>query len=202
MTFTLPELSFATDALEPFMDKETVEIHHGKHHAGYTTKLNAALEAEGLSEVNLEQEVFPQISNMPRAIQTNAGQFWNHSFFWESLAPIGQEPSEMVMNALTASFGGYDEFVAEFTKHASTVFGSGWAWLCKKQDGSLMVMSTLNHENPLMENEVIEYGNLTPLLVIDVWEHAYYLKYQNRRPEFIAAFLQIVNWEKVAERMA
>ena len=201
MTFTLPELSFATDALEPFMDKETVEIHHGKHHAGYTTKLNAALEEAGLTEVNLATEVFPQISNMPRAIQTNSGQFWNHSFFWEGLAPAGQEPAGGVADALTASFGGYDEFVAEFTKHASTVFGSGWAWLCKKQDGSLVVTSTLNHENPLMEGMDKEHGPLIPLLVIDVWEHAYYLKYQNRRPEFIAAFLQIVNWEKVAERM-
>lgn len=202
MTFTLPELGFAIDALEPFMDKETVEIHHGKHHAGYTTKLNNALEEAGLTEVDLAKEVFPQISNMPRAIQTNAGQFWNHSFFWESLAPTGQEVSGELLDAMTASFGGYDGFVEEFTKHASTVFGSGWAWLCKKQDGSLIVTSTLNHENPLMEAQVADHGSVTPLLVIDVWEHAYYLKYQNRRPEFIAAFLQIVNWEKVAERMA
>jgi len=201
MTFTLPELGFATDALEPFMDKETVEIHHGKHHAGYTTKLNNALETAGLTEVNLATEVFPQISNMPRAIQTNAGQFWNHSFFWESLAPTGQEVSAEVLDAMTAAFGGYDGFVEEFSKHASTVFGSGWAWLCKKQDGSLIVTSTLNHENPLMESQVTEHGPVTPLLVIDVWEHAYYLKYQNRRPEFIAAFLEIVNWEKVSERM-
>ncbi len=201
MTFTLPELAFATDALEPFMDKETVEIHHGKHHAGYTTKLNAALEESGLTEVTLETEVFPQISNMPRAIQTNAGQFWNHSFFWEGLAVTGQEPTGAVADALTASFGGYDGFVEEFTKYASTVFGSGWAWICKKQDGSLVVTSTVNHENPLMGGVNDEHGPLTPLLVIDVWEHAYYLKYQNRRPEFIAAFLQIVNWEKVTERM-
>jgi len=201
MTFTLPELHFATDALEPFMDKETVEIHHGKHHAGYTTKLNAAMEESGLQEANLETEIFPQITNMPQGIKTNAGQFWNHSFFWESLAPAGQEPAAEVMSALAASFGGYEEFVQEFTKHASTVFGSGWAWLCKKQDGSLVVVSTLNHENPLMDSFSSDHGPLKPLLVIDVWEHAYYLKYQNRRPEFIAAFLQIVNWEKVAERM-
>lgn len=201
MTFTLPELQFATDALEPFMDKKTVEIHHGKHHAGYTTKLNTALEETGLSEVNLETEIFPQVSNMSRAITINSGQFWNHSFFWESLAPAGQEPSGRVRDALTSSFGGYDEFVAEFTKAASSVFGSGWAWLCQKQDGALVVLESLNHENPLMEHMVIEHGQVTPLLVIDVWEHAYYLKYQNRRPEFIAAFLQIVNWEQVEKRM-
>jgi len=201
MTFTLPDLPFETDALEPFMDKETVEIHHTKHHAGYTTKLNAALEAEGINDVNLETEIFPQIMQMPRAIQTNAGQFWNHSFFWESLAPTGQEPSESVMNKLTESFGGYDGFVSEFTEKAGGVFGSGWAWLCKKQDGSLCVVQTLNHLNPLMDSFTKEHGVMTPLLVIDVWEHAYYLKYQNRRPEFIAAFLKIVNWEKVEQRL-
>lgn len=202
MTFALPELDFKADALEPFMDQQTVEIHHGKHHAGYTAKMNAALEEAGLTEVNLETEVFPQVSNMPKAIAINAGQYWNHSFFWKSLAPTGQEASEKVSQALTASFGGYDGFVSEFTKAASSVFGSGWAWLCQRQDGSLTIVETFNHENPLMENIAAEHGQVTPLLVIDVWEHAYYLKYQNRRPEFIEAFLQIVDWEEVERRMS
>ncbi len=200
MTFKLPILPFSTDALEPFMNQQTVEIHHGKHHAGYTTKLNKQIESEGLGELDLETDVFPKTDIFPKGIIINGGQYWNHSFFWDSIAPAGQAPSEKVMTAINDSFGGFDAFKEAFTKEASSVFGSGWTWLCQKKDGSLTLVNTLNHENPLMDS--VDSDDVTPLLVIDVWEHAYYLKYQNRRPEFIAAFMEIINWEKVEERMA
>lgn len=201
MTFVLPELHFAPDSLEPFMDKETVEIHHGKHHKAYTDKLNAACDELGLSEISLTGELFPMTGNFSAPVVINAGQYWNHNFFWNSLAPQGSMPSPAVLDAITASYGSFDTFKDEFTKCALGVFGSGWAWLCKRDDGTLTMVPTLNHENPLMDTVSKEHGKVIPLLVIDVWEHAYYLKYQNRRPEFVEAFIHIINWEKVEERM-
>lgn len=201
MKFELPQLAYATDALEPFMDKQTVEIHYGKHHAAYTEKLNMMCKDEGLTELNLVTELFPMAGNFPKGIVINGGQFWNHSFFWNSLAPEGQEPGAAVAQAINDSYGSFENFKSEFTKAALGVFGSGWAWLCKRDDGSLAIVPTFNHENPHMDTVVAEHGRVTPLLVIDVWEHAYYLKYQNRRNEFIEAFFNIVNWEKVEERI-
>ena len=181
------------------MDQKTVEVHHGKHHQGYTDKLNKALEDLGTTEVSLENEVFPQIDNFPRAVRINGGQYWNHNFFWESVAPAGQNPGSQTMAAIDKDFGGMDGFKQAFTEAATGVFGSGWAWLCMNADNELEIIGTHNEDNPLMKGIAPE--GTRPLLVIDVWEHAYYLKYQNRRAEFIDAFFNIINWEKVEERL-
>lgn len=198
--FTLPTLPYNVDALEPFIDKQTMEIHHGKHHAAYINNLNKALEGnkdwEGKS---IEQIMAMLDEKSPAAIRNNGGGHFNHSFFWEILSPkTEQKPSEKLMKAINQSFGDFDSFKAAFEKAALTRFGSGWAWLCVGADKKLFISSTPNQDNPLMKNLVKEIG--VPILGIDVWEHAYYLKYQNKRNEYIASFFKIINWELVSKK--
>ena len=194
--FTLPALDYAYDALEPHIDARTMEIHHSKHHAGYTSKFNAALEQGGLQNASI-QELFQKVSRQSEVIRNNGGGFYNHKVFWKCLSPSGGGPAGGdVGKAIEKSFGSFDKFRDLFSKAAATRFGSGWAWLVKTKDG-LAVTSTPNQDNPLMD--VAEQQGY-PLLGIDVWEHAYYLKYQNRRADYIAAFWNVVNWDYVNER--
>jgi Fe-Mn family superoxide dismutase len=194
--FTLPKLDYAYDALEPYIDAMTMEIHYSKHHAGYTSKFNAALETAGLKDVSIK-ELFKKISSQPAAIRNNGGGFYNHKVFWNCLSPKGGGVATGdVGKAIEKSFGSFDKFKDQFSKAAGTRFGSGWAWLVKT-DGGLVVTSTPNQDNPLMD---VADGQGYPLLAIDVWEHAYYLKYQNRRGDYISAFWNVVNWDYVNER--
>jgi len=201
MAFTLPDLPYAKDALEPYIDAQTMEIHHGKHHNGYVTKLNAALEGQAdLADKSLEQ-LCAEITSIPESVRTavrnNGGGHYNHSLFWQIMAPnAGGEPSGAVGDAITSDLGGYDKFKETFASTAAGRFGSGWAWLCFN-DGKLCVCSTPNQDNPLMKGLVECPG--TPILGLDVWEHAYYLKYQNKRPDYIEAFFNVINWAKVDE---
>ncbi len=196
MAFTLPDLPYAHDALEPHIDTRTMEIHHGKHHAGYTNKLNAALEGTDDAGKSIEELLASPAINSP-AIRNNGGGYYNHSLFWQVMSPNGGgEPSGALADAINAAFGSFDGFKDAFSKAAATRFGSGWAWLVKHEDGSVGVTSTPNQDNPLMTVSP-EMG--TPILGLDVWEHAYYLNYQNRRPDYISAFFNVVNWDKVAE---
>lgn len=199
MAFELPQLPYAYDALEPHIDKQTMEIHHTKHHQAYTTNLNNAIQGTELENKSIE-EILQHISTAPVAVRNNGGGFYNHNLFWEILrANGGGEPTGAVGEAITSSFGSYEKFKDEFTKAATTRFGSGWAWLCKMDGGALQICSTPNQDNPLMD--VSECKGF-PILGLDVWEHAYYLKYQNRRPEYIASFFNIINWEEVNRRFA
>ena len=199
MAFELPQLPYAYDALEPHIDKQTMEIHHTKHHQAYTTNLNNAIQGTDLENKSIE-EILQSISSAPAAVRNNGGGYYNHNLFWEILAPNGGgEPSGAVGEAITSSFGSYEKFKEEFTKAATTRFGSGWAWLCKMEGGALQICSTANQDNPLMD--VSECQGF-PILGLDVWEHAYYLKYQNRRPEYIASFFNLINWEEVNRRFA
>ena len=199
MAFELPQLPYAYDALEPHIDKQTMEIHHTKHHQAYTTNLNNAIQGTDLENKSIE-EILQSISSAPAAVRNNGGGYYNHNLFWEVLAPNGGgEPSGAVGEAITSSFGSYEKFKEEFTKAATTRFGSGWAWLCKMEGGALQICSTANQDNPLMD--VSECQGF-PILGLDVWEHAYYLKYQNRRPEYIASFFNLINWEEVNRRFA
>ena len=199
MAFELPQLPYAYDALEPHIDKQTMEIHHTKHHQAYTTNLNNAIQGTDLENKSIE-EILQSISTAPAAVRNNGGGYYNHNLFWEILAPNGGgEPSGAVGEAITSSFGSYEKFKEEFTKAATTRFGSGWAWLCKMEGGALQICSTANQDNPLMD--VSECQGF-PILGLDVWEHAYYLKYQNRRPEYIASFFNLINWEEVNRRFA
>jgi Fe-Mn family superoxide dismutase len=196
MSFTLPELPYAYDALEPHIDAQTMEIHHSKHHNGYTTKLNAAIEGTDFAGKSIG-EILKSCKNTP-AVRNNGGGFWNHSLFWEVMGPNGGgQPGGELGDAINSAFGSFDAFKEEFSKAAATRFGSGWAWLCVN-GGKLEVCSTANQDNPLME----EGCGGTPILGLDVWEHAYYLKYQNRRPDYINAFFNVINWDKVAENYA
>ena len=196
MAFTLPDLPYAHDALEPHIDARTMQIHHGKHHAGYTNKLNAALEGTDDAGKSIEELLSSPAINSP-AIRNNGGGFYNHSLFWQVMSPDGGgEPSGALADAINTAFGSFDGFKDAFAKAAATRFGSGWAWLVKHDDGSVAVTSTPNQDNPLMTVSP-EMG--TPILGLDVWEHAYYLNYQNRRPDYISAFFNVVNWDKVAE---
>ncbi|BCU82804.1 superoxide dismutase [Polycladomyces abyssicola] len=194
----LPALPYAHDALEPYIDAQTMEIHHGRHHATYVNNLNAALEGHtALAEKSIE-DLLRNIDQVPESIRTavrnNGGGHANHSLFWQIMSPNGGgEPSGELANAINQAFGSFDRFKEEFTKAATTRFGSGWAWLVVKKDGSLAVTSTPNQDSPLMDGD-------TPILGLDVWEHAYYLKYQNKRPEYIKAFWNVVNWDEVAKR--
>jgi Fe-Mn family superoxide dismutase len=194
----LPALPYAHDALEPYIDAQTMEIHHGRHHATYVNNLNAALESHtALAEKSIE-DLLRNIDQVPESIRTavrnNGGGHANHSLFWQIMSPNGGgEPSGELANAINQAFGSFDRFKEEFTKAATTRFGSGWAWLVVKKDGSLAVTSTPNQDSPLMDGD-------TPILGLDVWEHAYYLKYQNKRPEYIKAFWNVVNWDEVAKR--
>lgn len=198
MAFELPALPYASDALEPHFDKMTMEIHHGKHHAAYTSKLNAAIEGTALEDATIE-DILKQVATAGAGVQNNGGGFYNHCLFWEILSPNGGgEPTGELAEAITAAFGSFEELKTKFNDAAATRFGSGWAWLCVK-NGKLEVCSTANQDNPLMPGVGCE-GQ--PILGLDVWEHAYYLNYQNRRPDYINAFWNIVNWEKVAEKFA
>lgn len=197
MAFTLPNLPYAHNALEPHIDAKTMEIHHGKHHAGYTNNLNAAIQGTDLENKSIEELI---ASPANAAIRNNGGGFYNHSLFWETMSPNGGgTPSGALAAAIDAAFGSFEGFKDAFSKAAATRFGSGWAWLIKKDDGSVAVTSTPNQDNPLMD--VAEQKG-TPLLGLDVWEHAYYLNYQNRRPDYISAFFNVINWAKVSELYA
>jgi Fe-Mn family superoxide dismutase len=196
MAFTLPPLPYAHDALEPHIDAQTMQIHHGKHHQAYVDNLNKAI-AGGEHENKSLEELVKNAGSISPAVRNNGGGHWNHTFFWEILAAnAGGQPSGKVADAIKQTFGSFDTFKEKFNAAATTRFGSGWAWLIVK-DGKLEVSSTPNQDNPLMD--VAEVKG-TPVLGCDVWEHAYYLKYQNRRPEYLAAFWNVVNWDKVNER--
>jgi len=198
MSFQLPDLSYDYSALEPHIDARTMEIHHSKHHAGYTNNLNNALDGSGLEGKSIE-EILAGVSGASAAIRNNGGGFYNHKLYWSVMGPnAGGRPEGALLEAINRDFGSYDEFQKQFSSAAATRFGSGWAWLLKKEDGKLAVSSTPNQDNPLMD--VAEVKG-TPILGIDVWEHAYYLKYQNRRPEYIEAFWNVINWEAVAKNL-
>ena len=201
MAFTLPDLPYAYDALEPHIDARTMEIHHTKHHAGYTSKLNAAVEGTALEKMKIE-DILANISKHSTAVRNNGGGYWNHKLFWEVMSPNGGgQPSERmnIHKAITRDFGSFDKFKEEFSNAAATRFGSGWAWLCVDKKDKLFVTSTANQDNPLMD---IADKKGTPILGLDVWEHAYYLNYQNRRPDYVAAFWNVVNWDEVAKRFS
>jgi Fe-Mn family superoxide dismutase len=200
--FALPPLPYASEALEPVIDATTMSIHHDRHHGAYVANLNAQIAANpGLTELSLEA-LQGQIADFPVAVRNNGGGHWNHSQFWTVMGPVGQggKPSTQLLKAINASFGSLESLQTEFNKTAAGHFGSGWAWLIRKPDGTLAITSTANQDNPLMNLEGIERG--TPLLGLDVWEHAYYLKYQNRRPDYIAAWWDLVNWNEVNRRFA
>ena len=194
MAFTLPALPYAFNALEPHIDAKTMEIHHGKHHKAYVTNLNAAVAGTEWENKSLE-EILANISKFSTpAVRNNGGGHWSHSFFWQILAPnAGGAPTGAIADAINSSFGSFDKFKEEFTKAATTRFGSGWAWLVKSGD-KLVITSTPNQDNPLMDIAEVKG---TPVLGLDVWEHAYYLNYQNRRPDYIGAFYNLINWEQV-----
>lgn len=197
MAFELPALPYATDALEPHIDKLTMEIHHGKHHQAYVTNLNKALEGKPEATQSIE-EIVKNISKFPVAVRNNGGGHYNHSLFWEVIGPNkGGEPKGDLADAINAAFGSFADFKTKFAEAGATRFGSGWAWLSVGADKKLVVSSTPNQDNPLMDIAEVKG---TPILGMDVWEHAYYLKYQNRRPDYIAAFWSVVNWDAVAER--
>lgn len=194
--FTLPALPYSTDALEPNIDKMTMEIHHGRHHKAYVDNLNKAIIGTKFEKASLA-EMMKVGTKLPALIRNNGGGHWNHSFFWESLSAKSTGPSGVLLEAINTTFGSMDKFKEEFGKAATGRFGSGWAWLVKK-DGKMIIGSTPNQDNPLMKGADI-IG--TPLLGLDVWEHAYYLKYQNKRADYVKAFWNIVDWKKVEERM-
>lgn len=199
MAFQLPELPYAFDALEPHIDARTMEIHYGKHHAGYTKKLNAAIEGSDLESMKIE-DILANVSQHPTGVRNNGGGFYNHSLFWAVMSPDGGgEPSSRmnIHKAIERDFGGFEAFKDEFAKAAATRFGSGWAWLCVDSNDKLFVCSTANQDNPLMDVVDVEG---TPILGLDVWEHAYYLNYQNRRPDYINAFFNVINWDAVTKR--
>lgn len=198
MAFELPQLPYAHDALEPHIDARTMEIHHGKHHAGYTNNLNAAIEGTDLDGKSIE-DILKNLDMNNAAVRNNGGGYYNHDLFWKVMSPNGGgQPTGALADAINAAFGSFEGFKDAFAKAAATRFGSGWAWLCKK-DGKLEVCSTPNQDNPLMPGVGCEG---TPILALDVWEHAYYLNYQNRRPDYINAFFNVINWEEVAKRFA
>jgi superoxide dismutase, Fe-Mn family len=196
MSFELPNLPYAYNALEPHIDARTMEIHHGKHHAAYTTNLNAAIAGTELEGKSIE-EIMKLCKDKP-AVRNNGGGFYNHNLFWEIMSPNGGgNPSGELAQAINDAFGTFENFKDAFAKAAATRFGSGWAWLCVT-NGELEVCSTPNQDNPLMG----EGCEGTPILGLDVWEHAYYLNYQNRRPDYINAFFNVINWDEVAKRFA
>lgn len=198
MAFTLPALPYAHEALEPHIDTLTMQIHHGKHHQAYVDNLNKAIAGTPNENKSLE-ELVKVAGTISPAVRNNGGGHWNHTFFWETLAPnAGGAPSGKLADAITATFGSLDEFKEKLNTAGATRFGSGWAWLLVK-DGKLEISSTPNQDNPLMD--VAEVKG-TPILGVDVWEHAYYLKYQNKRPDYLKAFWNVVNWSKVADRFA
>ncbi|MFM7595598.1 MAG: superoxide dismutase [Flavobacteriales bacterium] len=196
MAFELPKLPYAYDALEPHIDARTMEIHHSKHHPAYTTNLNNAIAGTAIENATIE-EILSNCMESP-AIRNNGGGFWNHNLFWEVMSPTGGgTPTGALAQAIDTAFGSFEAFKDAFAKAAATRFGSGWAWLCAS-NGTLEICSTANQDNPLMG----EGCKGTPILGLDVWEHAYYLNYQNRRPDYIEAFFHVINWDVVAEKFA
>ena len=199
MSYSLPSLEYSVDALEPHVDARTMEIHHGKHHQTYIDKLNGAIEGHSeLGEKSID-DLITNLSDLPESMQTavrnNGGGHFNHTFFWQCISPNGGgTPSGELSNAIDATFGSFDAFKNEFLQAAITRFGSGWAWLIKQEDGSLAVTSSPNQDNPLMQGITDHCG--TPIIGLDVWEHAYYLNYQNRRPDYVTAFWNVVDWER------
>jgi superoxide dismutase, Fe-Mn family len=194
MAFELPKLGYAYDALEPNIDARTMEIHHSKHHNGYTSKLNAAIEGSELEGKSIE-DILTNLDMSNNAVRNNGGGFYNHSLFWSVMNPEGKtELSGELKDAIVAEFGSVDAFKDTFSKAAATQFGSGWAWLCVEKGGKISVCATPNQDNPLMPGVACEG---TPILGLDVWEHAYYLNYQNRRPDYINAFFNVINWNEV-----
>ncbi|HKK77363.1 MAG TPA: superoxide dismutase [Saprospiraceae bacterium] len=197
MAFQLPALPYAKDALEPHIDARTMGIHHDKHHAGYTKKLNAAIEGSDLEGKSIE-DILANVSKHSTAVRNNGGGFYNHSLFWAVMSPDGGgEPGGDLGEAINKTFGSYDAFKEKFAAAAGGQFGSGWAWLVVDADGRLHVTSTPNQDNPLMD---VAETKGTPILGLDVWEHAYYLKYQNLRPDYVQAFFNVINWDEVALR--
>lgn len=198
MPFELPQLPYAYDALEPHIDARTMEIHHSKHHNAYTTNLNAAIAGTDLEGLSIEN-ILINLDMKNAAVRNNGGGYYNHNLFWRVMSPNGGgKPTGELADAIDSSFGNFDEFKARFSKAGATQFGSGWAWLCIK-DGKLEICGTPNQDNPLMPG--VGCGG-TPILGMDVWEHAYYLNYQNRRPDYIEAFFNVINWTEVARLYA
>ena len=196
MAFELPKLAYAHAALEPHIDAKTMEIHHGKHHQAYITNLNNAVAGTDAEKLSIE-EICKNISKYPMAVRNNGGGHFNHSLFWTVMAPnAGGTPKGALAAAIESDLGGFEKFKTDFSQAGATRFGSGWAWLCVKADGKLCVCSTPNQDNPLMD---IADCKGTPILGMDVWEHAYYLNYQNRRPDYMTAFFNVINWDKVSE---
>ena len=199
MAFELPKLNYAYDALEPNIDARTMEIHHSKHHNGYTTKLNAAISGTALENQSIES-ILSSLDMNDKAVRNNGGGFYNHSLFWEVMSPIDKgELSGELKDAILEAYGSFEDFKSAFSNAAATQFGSGWAWLCVQKGGKVEVCATPNQDNPLMPG--VSCGG-APILGVDVWEHAYYLNYQNRRPDYINAFFNVINWNEVAKRFA
>jgi len=199
MAFELPALPYSTDALEPHIDSMTMTIHHGKHHAGYTNKLNAAIEGTDLEGKSIE-DILKNLDMNNGAVRNNGGGYYNHDLFWKVMSPNGGgAPTGDVAAAIDEAFGSFDTFQEKFAAAAGTRFGSGWAWLCVHPGGKLEICSTPNQDNPMMPGIGCEG---TPILGLDVWEHAYYLKYQNRRPDYVQAFFNVINWDEVNSRYA
>ncbi len=196
MAFELPKLNYAFDALEPNIDAKTMEIHYGKHHNGYTNNLNNIISGTENENKSIE-EILQSLDLENKGLRNNGGGYFNHNLFWQIMGPNGEgEPTSEISDSINSQFESFENFKAEFSKAASTRFGSGWAWLCAHGNGNLEICSTANQDNPLMPNGC--GGN--PILCLDVWEHAYYLNYQNRRPDYIDAFFNVINWEEVNRR--
>ncbi|MEM9674875.1 MAG: superoxide dismutase [Bacteroidota bacterium] len=199
MAFTLPDLPYGFDALEPSIDAQTMQIHHDKHHGGYVTKLNNAIDGTPQADMSLE-DLMKSVGSYSTAVRNNGGGHYNHSLFWSVLSPDGGgSPSGDLASAIDSAFGSLDSFKEDFAQAAATRFGSGWAWLIVDDSGSLKVTSTPNQDNPVMDVAEVQG---TPILGLDVWEHAYYLKYQNKRPDYISAFWDVVSWDEVGKRYA
>lgn len=199
MSFELPKLNYAFDALEPHIDARTMEIHHDKHHAGYTNKLNAAIDGTDLGGKTIEN-ILINLDMSNTAVRNNGGGYYNHNLFWEVMSPNGGgKPSGELAEAINAAYESFDSFKDAFSSAAGTRFGSGWAWLCVHQGGKVEICSTPNQDNPLMPG--VGCGG-TPILALDVWEHAYYLNYQNRRPDYVNAFFSVIDWNEVSSRYA
>jgi len=197
MAFELPKLPYAYDALEPYIDARTMEIHHSKHHNGYTNNLNNAIAGTELENKSIH-EILSRLDMSNKAVRNNGGGYYNHDLFWKVMSPNGGgEPTGELATAINAAFGSYEAFKKTFSKAAATQFGSGWAWLCVHKEGKVEVCSTPNQDNPLMPDVTCQG---MPILGLDVWEHAYYLNYQNRRPDYINAFFNVINWAEVASR--
>lgn len=199
MAFELPKLKYSFDALEPHIDAKTMEVHHDKHHAGYTSKLNAAIEGTD-NEGKTIENILSNLDMSNSAVRNNGGGYYNHNLFWEIMSPDGGgQPEGELAQAINSAFGSFEAFKDKFASAAAGQFGSGWAWLCVQEGGKVEICSSANQDNPLMPG--IGCGG-TPILGLDVWEHAYYLKYQNKRPEYIDAFFNVINWQEVSSRYA